>query len=143
MVYSCIRRIELATKCFIGATRFIPGSHLWDYQEGPPREEQTVYAELNPGDVFMMLSGCFHGGSANTTKDEERVILSTFNCRGWLRQEENQYLANSMESIKGLPPALQERMGYGLSLPFMGWVDLQSPMLMLHPMESKHRKDLL
>jgi ectoine hydroxylase-related dioxygenase (phytanoyl-CoA dioxygenase family) len=135
-------KLTLATKRLSGATRFIPGSHLWDYREGPPKEEQTVHAELNPGDAFMMLSGCFHGGSANTTTDEDRVLLSTFNTRGWMRQEENQYLANSMESIKELPSALQERMGYGLSRPFMGWVDLKSPMLLLHPEESKHQKDL-
>jgi ectoine hydroxylase-related dioxygenase (phytanoyl-CoA dioxygenase family) len=90
----------------------------------------------------MMLSGCFHGGSANETKDEERVVLSTFMTRGWLRQEENQYLANSIDSIRGLPAALKERMGYGLSRPFMGWVELQSPMLMLHPEDSKYQKDL-
>lgn len=35
-----------------GATRFIPGSHLWDYSEGPPKDEQCAYAELNPGDAF-------------------------------------------------------------------------------------------
>ncbi|RDW58182.1 hypothetical protein BP6252_13593 [Coleophoma cylindrospora] len=126
-----------------GATRFIPGSHLWDYREGPPKEEQTVFAELNPGDAFMMLSGCFHGGSANTTKNEDRVLLSTFSCRGWLRQEENQYLANSIDSIRGLPPALQERMGYGLSRPFLGWVNLQSPMYILHPEVPQEQKDLL
>lgn len=85
-----------------------------------------------------MLSGCFHGGSPNTTKDEERIVLSTFSTRGYLRQEENQYLSNSMESIGALPEYLQERMGYGLSRPFMGWVDLKSPMLMLFPQESKY-----
>lgn len=116
---------------------------MWDYRDGPPREEQAVHAELNPGDAFMMLSGCFHGGSANSTTDEDRVLLSTFNTRGWLRQEENQYLANSLDSIRKLPRALQERMGYGLSLPFLGWVDLQSPMAMLYPEEFKSQKDLL
>lgn len=91
----------------------------------------------------MMLSGCFHGGSANSTKDEDRVLLSTFNTRGWLRQEENQYLANSIEAIRDLPLVLQERMGYGLSKPFLGWVDLQSPMAMLHPDEQKYKLGLL
>lgn len=126
-----------------GATRFIPGSHLWDYREGPPREEQTFYAELNPGDAFMMLSGCFHAGSANTTENEDRILLSTFNTRAWLRQEENQFLANSLDSIRGLPLALQARMGYGLSRPFLGWVDLQSPMLLLHPEGSRNEKEIL
>jgi ectoine hydroxylase-related dioxygenase (phytanoyl-CoA dioxygenase family) len=135
--------LTVATKCIAGATRFIPGSHLWDYREGPPKESQTVQAELNRGDAFMMLSGCFHGGSANTTDDEYRILLSTFNTRGYLRQEENQYLSNSIESIKKLPPVLQERMGYGLSKPFMGWVDLKSPMLKLHPDDPNYNNGLL
>ncbi|KAL9074149.1 MAG: hypothetical protein Q9157_004497 [Trypethelium eluteriae] len=121
-----------------GATRFIPGSHLWDYSEGPPREDQTFYAELTPGDGFMMLSGCFHGGSANKTKDQERLVYSTFSTRGWMRQEENQYLANDIKKIKELPEWLQERVGYGLSRPFLGWVDLKNPMLMLHPGKEKY-----
>lgn len=73
-----------------GATRFIPGSHLWDYSEGPPREDQTFYAELEPGDAFMVLSGCYHAGSANKTENEERLVFSCFFTRGWMRQEENQ-----------------------------------------------------
>jgi ectoine hydroxylase-related dioxygenase (phytanoyl-CoA dioxygenase family) len=120
-----------------GATRFIPGSHLWDYSEGPAREDQTFYAELAPGDGFMILSGCFHGGSANTTKDEERLVFSTFSTRGWMRQEENQYLANEIEKIKELPKWLQERVGYGISRPFLGWVDLKNPMQTLHPVSSQ------
>jgi ectoine hydroxylase-related dioxygenase (phytanoyl-CoA dioxygenase family) len=124
-----------------GATRFIPGSHLWDYSVGPPRESQTFYAELEPGDGFMVLSGCFHGGSANTTKDEERLVYSTFSTRGWLRQEENQYLANPIEEVRKLPSWLQERIGYGLSAPFLGWVNLADPMLVLNPERESH-KDL-
>ncbi|PMD33806.1 phytanoyl-CoA dioxygenase family protein [Hyaloscypha variabilis F] len=121
-----------------GATRFIPGSHLWNYAEGPPKEEQTFYAEMNPGDAFMVLSACFHGGSANTTVDEERLVYSTFFTRGWMRQEENQYLANDIEEIKKLPEWLQERVGYGLSRPFLGWVNLSNPMLVLHPRSEKY-----
>lgn len=68
-----------------GATRFIPGSHLWA-TETKPSEEQAVYAELNPGDGFIMLSSCFHGGSANKTKDEERLVYSCFMTKGFLRQ---------------------------------------------------------
>lgn len=50
-----------------------------------------------------------------------------------MRQEENQYLTNDIEKIKELPEWLQERVGYGLSRPFCGWVDLKNPMLVLHP----------
>ncbi|OCT52525.1 phytanoyl-CoA dioxygenase family protein [Cladophialophora carrionii] len=134
-----------------GATRFIPGSHLWDYAAGPPREEQTFYAELEPGDGFMVLSGCFHGGSANKTnqpgedgviREEERLVYSTFMTRGYLRQEENQYLVNPVEKVRELPENLQELVGYGLSKPFLGWVDLKDPMLWLHPERPKKSGDL-
>ncbi|KAI9741785.1 MAG: hypothetical protein M1834_000171 [Cirrosporium novae-zelandiae] len=121
-----------------GATRFIPGSHLWDYTEGPPREDQAFYAEMKPGDAFMVLSGCFHGGSANKTADEERLLYSCFFTRGWMRQEENQYLSYDIEVVKKLSPDLQQRVGYGLSKPFLGWVELSTPMRILHPDMEKY-----
>lgn len=68
-----------------GATRFIPGSHLWDAEQ-PPVEELAAQAELNPGDGFIMLASAFHGGSANTTADEERLLYSCFMTKGYLRQ---------------------------------------------------------
>lgn len=49
-------------------------------------EDQAVYAELSPGDAFMMLSSCYHGGSANKTDDEERLVYSCFMTKGYLRQ---------------------------------------------------------
>jgi ectoine hydroxylase-related dioxygenase (phytanoyl-CoA dioxygenase family) len=97
-----------------GATRFIPGSHL-EATLQPPDEAFAQYAELNPGDGFIMLSSCYHGGSANKTKDEERLLFSCFMTRGWLRQEENQYLAVPLETVKRLPLRIQKLMGYATS----------------------------
>lgn len=68
-----------------GATRFIPGSHLWDAGT-PPSQSLAYYAELDPGDAFIMLSSCLHGGSANTTTDEERLVYCAFMTKGFLRQ---------------------------------------------------------
>lgn len=68
-----------------GATRFVPGSHLWG-EERCPDEELAYYAELNPGDGFIMLASCYHGGSANFTADEERLVYSCFMTKGFLRQ---------------------------------------------------------
>ena len=111
-----------------GATRFIPGSHLWDYSL-PPQEEETIYAELQPGDAFIMLAGCYHGGSANHTSDQYRQLYTTFTGRGWCRQEENSYLTYSeRDFVQRLPERLQKFMGWDLSLPFMGWVGLDNPL---------------
>ena len=116
-----------------GATRFIPGSHLWDYGVLPPDESNTFYAEMEPGNGFMMLAGCCHGGSANRTDNEERLLYSTFTTRGYLRQEENQYLANDVEQIKKLPLWLQRFAGYSLSKPFLGWVEMDDLIRVIHP----------
>ncbi len=99
----------------------------------------------------MVLSGCFHGGSANKTdqpdengeiKLEERLVYSTFMTRGWLRQEENQYLINPVEKVRELPEWMQEKIGYGLSRPFLGWINLKSAMEWLHPERGRRTGDL-
>ncbi|KAJ5904764.1 phytanoyl-CoA dioxygenase family protein [Penicillium subrubescens] len=109
-----------------GATRFIPGSHLWG-PENAPDESLTVPVELNPGDVFFMLASCYHGGSANTTMSEQRMIFSAFMTKGFLRQEENQYLTVPKEKLQGLSVEACRRLGFAPSEPFLGWVDLNDP----------------
>jgi len=115
-----------------GATRWIPGSHLWALNE-PPAEELCTYAEMNPGDGVLMLSSVYHGGSANKTKNEERLVYGIFNTRGYLRQEENQYLANDLEVVKSYPLWIQKFIGFSISPPSLGWIDLKDPIGYLHP----------
>ncbi|KAJ5705875.1 hypothetical protein N7536_001564 [Penicillium majusculum] len=115
-----------------GATRFIPGSHLWD-QNAPPNEDLCEFAEMERGDAFMMLASCFHGGSANNTTDEERLIFSTFMTKGYLRQEENMYLSVDMDVMRKYPVDIQKIAGYSLSEPFLGWVDSTDPRKLLDP----------
>ena len=64
-----------------GATRLIPGSHLWN-AEHEVKEEETVAAELEPGDALFMLSSCYHGGSENRTTDQTRIVFATSIVRG-------------------------------------------------------------
>lgn len=67
-----------------GVTRFIPRSHLWATSQRPT-EDLAVYPTLAAGDAFIMLASCYHGGSANTTSDEERLLFSCFMTKGILR----------------------------------------------------------
>lgn len=82
-----------------------------------------------------MLTGCYHAGSANTTEDEERLLYSTGTTRGYLRQEENQYLAVGVERVRemDLPRWLLRFMGFGLSRPFAGWVEMDDPLRVVDP----------
>ncbi|WAO91219.1 Hypothetical protein NCS54_00867900 [Fusarium falciforme] len=122
-----------------GATRFIPGSHLWGNYErkSPPDESKTVHAELNKGDAFFMFASCFHGGSANTTTDSYRLVYSTFVTRGWLRQEDNMYLAIPRDVLMRYPRHIQRFIGYSCSDPGCGLVDDLDPMYTLYPEELK------
>jgi len=124
-----------------GATRFIPRSHLWAHTQ-PPNEELAYYAELEPGDGFIMLASAYHGGSENASVDQERLIFSCFMTKGLLRQEENQFLANSIESVKRYPAHIQRMIGYTVSMPWLGWVDFDDPRsLFLDDSPEKERID--
>ncbi|KAM5341889.1 hypothetical protein ACJ41O_014920 [Fusarium nematophilum] len=116
-----------------GGTQFIPRSHLWGTNRGPPRVEDCIFAEMDKGDAFIMFASAFHGGGTNSTKDEYRLIFATFSIRGFLRQEENQFLAVPRETAVTFDQPLQAFMGYSMSEPACGWVEEVDPIYLLRP----------
>lgn len=120
-----------------GATRVLPGSNHWDDDRAKAvlRAEHTptVAATMPVGSVVIYTGSVIHGGGANTT-DTHRRALNVDYCLGWLRQEENQYLACPPEVARTLPDELAELAGYARSGYAMGyWGDTQDPMAFLHP----------
>lgn len=113
-----------------GATRFVPGSHLWDHLR-KPTEEECVYAELEKGDCFFMLASCFHGGSANTTKNEHRILTILFMTKGICRQEENIFLGTPLNYFKSLSIEALKALGLTTSEPFCGFYELKDPLSFL------------
>lgn len=113
-----------------GATRFVPGSHLWDHFR-KPKEEECVYAELEKGDCFFMLASCYHGGSANKTKDEHRILTILFMTQGTCRQEENIFLGTPIEYFKSLSINALKLLGLTTSEPFCGFYELKNPLEIL------------
>src|SRR6478609_8273567 len=80
-----------------GATRIIPGSHLYDHSPNYGQQYDSIAAEMAKGSVLVWHGSLWHGGGANET-DERRVGIAMNYCAGYIRQQENQQL--------GLPPAL-------------------------------------
>ncbi|CUM65863.1 uncharacterized protein PRCAT00003513001 [Priceomyces carsonii] len=115
-----------------GATRFVPGSHLWDHFR-KPKEEECVYAELEKGDCFFMLASCYHGGSANTTENEHRILIILFMTQGTNRQEENIFLGTPIEYFKSLSVDALKALGLTTSEPFCGFYELKNPLEFLKP----------
>ena len=124
-----------------GATRVLPGSHHWpDRQLSPgeqfarlaPEPEQIAYAEMPAGSAVIYSGGTVHAGGSNTTDVQRRGAHLSY-CLGWLRTEENNYLAVPPEVAKTLPRQAQEVLGYAVhdSLPrgggYLGMLNMQDP----------------
>ncbi|CDK25615.1 unnamed protein product [Kuraishia capsulata CBS 1993] len=122
-----------------GATRFVPGSHLWSHMRKPLKDE-AVYAELERGDCFFMLASCYHGGSANTTESEYRTQVILFMTQGTLRQEENILLGTPLEYFKSLSLTAIKALGITMSYPFCGGVNGRDATALLMPEEYKKRE---
>lgn len=112
-----------------GATVFVPGSHLWPDDRAPIKEELRV-AEMRAGSVLIYRGNLIHG--AGSCKRGLRTGVALQYCVGWMRQEENQYLAVPLEVARTFPEDLQRLMGYDLAARHWGYVDQRHPMNFLH-----------
>ena len=110
-----------------GATLAIPGSHLWG-SERPPKQSEAIAAEMDVTDCWVMLGGLYHGGGANVTATDRRILHGMFFTRGFYRHEENVYLANSADEVLSWSPDAQKVMGYHLSSPNIGAVHFRPPL---------------
>ncbi|KAK5064821.1 hypothetical protein LTR84_000655 [Exophiala bonariae] len=125
-----------------GATRVVPGSHLWGDKApdfGSDGNHGVLDAEMEVGEAFIMLGSLYHGGgnyekALGTAKEgirESRTVHAMFSCTGVSRQEEISFLSYPIEDVKKYSPIVQERLGWKQSEPNLGWVDLKSPEVLL------------
>jgi ectoine hydroxylase-related dioxygenase (phytanoyl-CoA dioxygenase family) len=104
-----------------GATRLVPGSnHAGNRINFAQRD--SIPAAMNKGSVLVYTGSVYHGGGSNTTTETRRGLNLTY-IVGWLRQEENQYLATPPEVARTLPPDLLRLMGYQECGAALGYVD--------------------
>jgi ectoine hydroxylase-related dioxygenase (phytanoyl-CoA dioxygenase family) len=124
-----------------GATRIVPGSHRWPDRALSPAEQaaqpapaadQIAYAEMPAGSAVIYSGGVLHAGGANVTDIPRRGAHLSY-CLGWLRTEENNYLAVPPAMAATLPRAAQEIIGYaiydgiGRGGGYLGMLRLQDP----------------
>jgi len=108
-----------------GATCLVPGSRHWvDSRE--PKSGEVIAAKMPAGSVLLYIGSTIHGGGANYS-NYPRFGLALHYALGWLRQEENQYLAVPIEEARTFPKQVQELMGYALGTSALGFVDHQDP----------------
>jgi ectoine hydroxylase-related dioxygenase (phytanoyl-CoA dioxygenase family) len=113
-----------------GATRVVPGSHLWDHDPDYGRHYDTVPAEMAKGSVLVWHGSLWHGGGANTTA-HRRVGIAMNYCAGFVRQQENQQLGIPREIARRFDPRLQQLVGYSLYNGLIGHIDKHDPVELL------------
>ncbi len=114
-----------------GATRVILGSHLWDDERLPSPGDEIAQAVMPPGSCMIYVGSIWHGGGANRSANSWRNGLICGYSLGWLRQEENQYLAVPPAIAKDLPEQVQHLIGYKIHGGFLGWVEGHDPHVVL------------
>ena len=95
----------------LGATRVIPGSHLWEDFTDFGDQSQTVPAELSSGDALVYSGKVVHGAGANNS-DELRYGLHVSFVVGWLRPEEASPLMVDRACAAELPRRARQLLGW-------------------------------
>lgn len=109
-----------------GATRLVPGSHLWDHDPEYGKPYESIAAEMPRGSVLVWHGSLWHGGGANRT-DERRIGVAMNYCAGYIRQQENQQLGLDRETVRRFSPRLRQLVGYGVYNMLIGHINKHAP----------------
>ena len=109
-----------------GATRIVPGSHLYDSKPEYGSHPNSIALEMPRGSVLVWNGSLWHGGGANRSTSRRTGIAMNY-CAGFIRQQENQQLGIPLDLAKTFEPRLQELIGFGTYRNLMGHIDKQSP----------------
>jgi ectoine hydroxylase-related dioxygenase (phytanoyl-CoA dioxygenase family) len=96
-----------------GATRLVPGSQRWP-RDRKPEPSEVADAVMPAGGAVIYLGSTIHGAGENSTAEAWRPGLHISYTLGWLRTEENNYLAVPPAIARTLPRAAQEVLGYAV-----------------------------
>jgi ectoine hydroxylase-related dioxygenase (phytanoyl-CoA dioxygenase family) len=114
-----------------GATVVAPGSHRWP-RARQARDDELATAEMPAGSAVLYLGSTLHAGGANRSSQRRRGMHLSYTL-GWLRTEENHYLATPLDVVRSLPRQSQEILGYAAHDAledlggYLGAVELQDP----------------
>jgi len=109
-----------------GATRIVPGSHLWNDTPEYKKNYDSIPAEMSRGSLLIWNGSLWHGGGANNS-NSRRVGIAMNYCAGYIRQQENQQLGLPKKIVEQFSTRLLHLIGYGTYNGLIGHIDKQSP----------------
>ncbi len=120
-----------------GATRIQPGTSSMDDEAAAAIT--VIQAEMSRGSVLFYDGKVLHGGGGNSSTSVRRGVNITY-AVGWVRQEENQFLACPPGIARTLDDELLKMMGYQQGAFALGYVgDQQDPLAALRGSDEKVR----
>ncbi len=112
-----------------GATRIRPGTSAMSDDDAAAID--IIQAEMPRGSVLFYDGKVLHAGGANRSAGARQGVNITY-AVGWVRQEENQFLACPPDIARGLDDDLLRLMGYQQGAFALGYVgDQQDPLAVL------------
>jgi ectoine hydroxylase-related dioxygenase (phytanoyl-CoA dioxygenase family) len=96
----------------VGATRVVPGSHLWDDFRRDADPTEYVSAVMPAGSALLYLGKTVHGAGANTTVNSWRRGLHMSFVLGWLTPEEASPLGVPWAIAQTFSYRVQQMLGY-------------------------------
>lgn len=118
-----------------GATHVCPGTSTMTDDDA--NKIASIQAEMTRGSVLFYDGKVLHGGGTNSSSDARQGVNITYGV-GWVRQEENQYLACPPDVARTLDDDLLAMMGYRQGAFSLGYVgDQQDPLAVLRGRNEK------
>jgi len=108
-----------------GATKVIPGSHLWG-KEPKPNKKDSISVTCPAGSIVYFLGTMYHSGGPNRS-DKPRHALTIQYCQPYIRPLEDLMLSVDPRKLDQIPEKVVDMMGYKSGFPFLGSVDGMNP----------------
>ena len=95
-----------------GATRVVPGSHVWDDFSRQATDAEITQAVMPAGSGMIYLGKTMHSAGANKTENEARFGMHLSYVLGWLTPEEAGCLGVTEDRAKTFTKQQQQLLGY-------------------------------
>lgn len=90
----------------------------------------SIVAEMPKGSALVFLGSTRHCGGANISLAGRTAIIFSY-ALGWLKQNENQFLAYPPEIAMDFPKEIQDLIGYRIHKPNLGGYEYNCPSVLL------------
>ncbi|MGK9156176.1 phytanoyl-CoA dioxygenase family protein [Acinetobacter radioresistens] len=95
-----------------GATKVVPGSHLWDDWSRGAEKDQVAQAVMPAGSAMLYTGKTIHGAAANITKDQWRFGIHVSFVLGQLTPEEASPITVPWEIAQQHSERVKAMLGY-------------------------------